>query len=503
MLKERLKLLVKDSFIYGLAGGISRFFVLLSLPVVVTSLSQSEFGIYSIFQILISLLAYLILFGMDSAVIFTFKPTGDEINDELAQRRLFTKGLLIQLGFSVLLVPLLALTGRFVLDYLKIDQTYYTSFILVLFTMPAFALGQYFQNWFKWKFLRVSFLINAIGLPLINLGILITLVKLTSLDIQKILLVNLVCQWAICLAGFFRIRKVLLFRDADKDLTALLKFGFPMMLIMLLGHLISSTDRFFLTQYLSASDVGVYSLGQRISMIMTMVVSAFQIAFSPFFVSIWHKPDAPETFSKFQTYYIMAVGLLCLIISAATPAIIRIIAGESYHSANNIAPVLGAGSFIYGLYSFAAIGILYGQKSQLTLYAILAGFFSTILADFLLAPYLLGYGVAFGFLIGNIVLVATGHLLSGKYYKIGFKWYTDVRLIAVFGLLLFLMNSFSFSGSLYLDGFLKALFAGIAYITACFFAFGATEKRFIITLLARLPFAGRFLKPLKISATKE
>ena len=125
MLKERLKPLIKDVVVYGVAGGVSKFFMLFTLPIVVNRLSSSEFGVYSILILITNFLANFATFGMGSSVVFSL-PDFTTADIE-TKKKAFTHGLFVQLLICAVCIPLLIIYSNYILNLFHLDVAYEKS----------------------------------------------------------------------------------------------------------------------------------------------------------------------------------------------------------------------------------------------------------------------------------------------------------------------------------------------------------------------------------------
>src|SRR5687768_14986200 len=73
-----VKNLFKDSLVYGLGYGLSRFLQIIILPIIAQALSLSEFGYYSNYVIFYTIVGGFFVLGLDSAVARYFYDSDDK-----------------------------------------------------------------------------------------------------------------------------------------------------------------------------------------------------------------------------------------------------------------------------------------------------------------------------------------------------------------------------------------------------------------------------------------
>lgn len=481
MIRSGLTLLARDTAVYGVAGAGSRFLMLLALPIVAKNLSPDDFGVWTLLTIAGSFVATFVTFGIDSAVVRYYYD-----DDSHAHRQaIFSNGALFQGAASIAVVALLALGASLVLGMLHVESRYRAALWIVLATTPPMVLGQYAQNWFKWTFQRTRFLATTVGLAALTLGLLFYFIQVQSTGLYGVLVVTAAAQWVVAAVALWWCRDYVRWRPRRQLLSGLVRFGFPMMLVGLASVCLGALDRLFLTHYVDPAGLGIYAFGQRLSLIMVVVVTAFQSAFGPFSFSIWGQSQAPETFARFQTYYIAAAGAVALLICAFGKVLVQVLGSSQYVTAERVLPVLVFGSLVYGLYSFAALGVFYSKKSVLNLAALACGVSAAVVTNILLVPHMHGIGVALGFAVGNLVLVAVGYLISRRLYPVKFRLFADLGLLTVLALLLWGTGT-TVSGSPWGDAIAKALLGVTLYLGAAL-VFGApADRTWVLTRLRKV-----------------
>ncbi|MBI2968176.1 MAG: oligosaccharide flippase family protein [Bacteroidetes bacterium] len=474
MLKERLKFLLKDTALYGIANAVSKFIAFITLPVMVRQLTSSEFGIWNLLMIAGSLMVAVAIFGMDSAAARYYYDDANSPNRE----KIFGHGFIIQ----VTLIFTLCASGFFFPGLLAkivgVGYNHHLSLYIIVASIPALVLVQYFQNWFKWTFQRSRFLIISIGSAGLNLLLLVVCYTFEKINLNNVLLIQCIAVWVFTFLGLWWCRNYLVVAVDKSLLLKLTSFGFPMMLVFVISNLAPSLDRIFLVRYLSGDQLGIYSLCQKMSMIMVMAVTAFQTAFGPFAFSVWNNDDAPPTFSRFQSYYIMAAGVIGLVICSLGKPLVLILGTAEYLGTEKYLSFLVLGAIVYGLYSFASLGIFYSKKIGFNLLAMAIGITVNGLFNLLLIPQFKEYGAVTGFLCGNIALVTTGYLFSRKYYKIDFSVNRDILQIAILSVLI-TVASFSICDNVWADAGIKLPLITGAYLIFAVSRLSNHEKDFI------------------------
>jgi O-antigen/teichoic acid export membrane protein len=438
------KHLFKDSLVYGIGYGLSRFLQIIILPIIAQALSLKEFGFYSNYIIFYTFTAGFLVLGLDSAVTrFIF-----DSEDKKHQQRLFSTALFFILALSLLTISGLFLFPSGIFGFLGIPENYSSALPYVLLSIPAAVLNNFTLSWFKWKRQKSFFLTNSIGSIVLLLVPLLLVERVTFVYIFQVLCFSqlFVAIISCCLAlKYIRLQfhRVLLI--------SLLSYGFPWMLVYVFGASRTYLDRVFLTQYLNDDTYGMYNFSVRIASLLSVIITAFDIAFGPLAFSIWNKDGAPLFFARLQSIYIFAISAIACFITIASPLIIQLLGGSKYIGAEKVLPILLFAAIPLSLINFSSLGTVYAKKSFLSTLSLFSGFTVVLVLNFLLTPIYLQYGATTASLIGHLFILFTGYYFSKKYYKISFSFTKDTFSFFFFFLISFLAIHFPLSDHLYLN----------------------------------------------------
>jgi len=460
MLKTTLKYLIKDSAFYGLGNGVSKSLQLITLPLVVKSVSNTDFSNWNMIQASTAIIAGIVLFGMDSAAARFYY----DVKTSNEKKQIFTNSLLIQILLSVILLPLSFAAILPLERFSGIADHYRNDLIIMLLWMPAAAVTNFFIGWFKWTFQKWNFFILTFGFALLNLLLLLYFTLAGTLTIHRVVQITLFCQcimviYAVLISGKYLTKSV-----SFKLSKELLKYGGPLMIVTVLGILRASLDRFFLVHYINDNDFAMYSFAQKLSTIIFLAVTAFDFAFNPLVFSMWEKPEAKMVFSKIQSLYIMGmVGMSLMIMSCSVPLIIGM-GKASYVAAAYFLPFMLFANFAYGLINFAFIGINYSKKTYLLLILIVIALSAMALFNLLLIKNLTIYAASASLLFANIILVVLGYIFSAPHYHIKYNFKKDIPVFLLGLLLSFPFGFVKLYSNIYWDAAIKLLISGALFL---------------------------------------
>jgi O-antigen/teichoic acid export membrane protein len=412
------KNLFKDSLVYGLGYGVSRFLQIIILPIIAQALSLSEFGYYSNYVIFYTIVGGFFVLGLDSAVARYFYDS----DDKKYHRQLFSSAFYFILLLSAISVSVFFLFPSALLSIIGIPDAYGNALYYVLLCIPAVTLNNFLLSWFKWKRQKFFFLINSAGSVILLLLPLLIVESVSFIYIFQVIFWSQLCVAVISIvlaSGYIR------FEFNRKLMLDLLKYGFPWMLVFVFGISRTYLDRAFLLQYLNDDVYGLYNFSVRIATLLSVVITAFDMSFGPLAFSIWNKEGAPEFFSRLQSLYTFFISVVACSIAIASPLIIQLLGGAKYAEAEKILPLLLFAAIPLSLINFSNLGTVYAKKSFLSTVSLFAGFAVVLLLNFLLTPVYLQYGATSASLIGHLVIVIAGYFLSRKYYRVPFAYAKD------------------------------------------------------------------------------
>ncbi len=477
-----IKNLFKDSLVYGIGFGVSRFLQIIVLPIIAHSLSLSEFGYYSNYVIFYTIAGGVLVLGLDSSVArFMF-----DSQEKKYHAKVFSIAFFCLLLVSVLFVSILSFFPSVLLQIISVPASSAQVMPFVLFTIPALALNNFLLTWFKWRRQKFFFLANTIGTVIFLLIPLLVKAPISFLFIFQVIFFSqmvVAIMSVVFAAGYIRI-------VFDRPLFfAMLKYGFPWMLIFFLGLSRSYLDRFFLTRYLDDNLYGVYNFSVRLATLLSLVMTAFDMSFGPLAFSIWNKDGAARFFAKLQSAYAFFISTVACSIVIISPLLVDFLGGQKYFGAERILPYLLFSAIPLSLINFSSLGILHAKKSMLSTVTLVIGFVAVLLLNALLTPRFLQFGAVNASLLGHLLIVGFGYYFSQRFYKINFQYLKDGALFLFLFLLSIMMVEFQWMHNKYEDMALKLL--SLALISfGLMVVFFQAEYKYSLSFLKNISYAG-------------
>ncbi len=156
-----------------------------------------------------------------------------------------------------------------------------------------------------------------------------------------------------------------------------LGFGVPLVPHSLGNWILNFIDRLFLASMVGVAATGVYTVGYQVGMVVGLVATSFNQAWSPFLFQKLTEDDPQSKIRivRFTYVYIVAITAFALLLSLAAPWLLALFVGPEFRGAYQYVFWVALGYAANGMYLMVAHYIFYVKKTHL-----LAGitFFSAI-----------------------------------------------------------------------------------------------------------------------------
>jgi O-antigen/teichoic acid export membrane protein len=290
-------------------------------------------------------------------------------------------------------------------------------------------------------FITVSIVQLIIGLVL-NIYFIVGL----KLGVNGILFSMIISNGIVCIVLNTYIYTQVGFHFDIEMLKKLISFGLPLVPAGLLIFTLNMGDRFIMNKMLDLGEVGIYSLGYKFGMLLSVVIgSPFASIWGPKRVEIYeNRINKDEIFARVFKYFTFALAIAGLAISVVIQDGLRIIAAPEFWSAYRVVPLVILGYIFYNLYYFVDIGYYVNNKTFWYVIINATAAVVNIGLNLLLIPHWGVMGAAFVTAISFAVCPMFAYFVSRKYIKIKYDFIALIKLIVVTLTFYFIATSFSF-----------------------------------------------------------
>jgi O-antigen/teichoic acid export membrane protein len=481
---QYIKRLFTHSLIYGIGDVIPKAISFLLIPLYTRYLTTGDYGVISSVFAISSVLGIFCLMGLNGAVTRFFFDYND-----FNERRKYLGSISIFLLLSTfIIISLLDIFGRNILNKIIPDIPFNPYLRLSIWTIFFMINTSILLAIYRAQEKSKKYVIFSIVNYITTVGFIIYLVvflKQGALGYIKGTFFASIFIFIICVLLLFE--KISLHFDLSRIINSL-RFGLPLVPHLLAWWILNLIDRLMLQHFRGLDEVGIYSIGYTIGMILWFVTEAFNNAWMPFFFSTAKgEKNAKEIFSKVTTYYLMGLLFLGLLIITFSKEIVILMTTPEFYESYKVVPIITLANIATGIYLMSANQIFFVKKTHYMPAISITAAVSNILLNILLIPTYGMIGAAYATMISFAICALITYFVSSKLYRIQYEYKRIFELFLIFGFLILIQQQVSFE-NVNLNLMVK-IFTLLAYPSLLFFGhfFNKNETEKILSCF-------RFLK---------
>jgi len=415
--------ILKNSIIYIIGDILNKAIPFLMLPILTKYLTPSDYGIIASFGSFVSFLTIFIGISLNSAINVAFFKLDRET------LRVYIVNAFLILAFSTLIVFFIVfIFDKNISEKLLLDKEW--LYIGILVSLSQFIILLNTTLWIAEQNPK------AYSIYQFAQTLLITILSI-------LLVVGYNFGWkgrilSIIIGGFsFAIISLILLKKRDyfsfgyniEDIKHLFKFGIPMIPHQLAGWIRTSGDTILLISMVGANATGLFTVGYQVSMIMSVLTSAFNRAWSPYLYSQL-KIDSKEKKIKIVkiTYlYFIGIFILFILLYFFSNLIFKYFLDRKFLASIEFVIYILLANMFNGMYFMVVNYLFYTQKTDKL--AIIT--FSISLIHFILSYSFIKYygaiGVAYAGVISMFLTFLAVWFYANKSYPMPWNlWRWDV-----------------------------------------------------------------------------
>jgi O-antigen/teichoic acid export membrane protein len=222
-----------------------------------------------------------------------------------------------------------------------------------------------------------------------------------------------------------------------EKLKEMVNFGLPLVPASIGMFVMHFSDRFFIQKFCDLSDLGLYSLGYKFGMIISVLVSApiFRIWNTQRF-EIAKTDNGKQVLGRIFTYYAAVIMFVGLGISVFVEEIVFIMAAPGFQGATAVVPLIVLSYIFYGVAGYFTLGMVITIKTKYIAFVQLSTAGMNILFNmFFISRYGIN-GAALSTVISFLFLALFSFVISQKLYPVAFE-YGRVAILFALAMLVF------------------------------------------------------------------
>lgn len=423
MKTEKYKQLLQNLSIFSISYVLSKLILCLMLPLYTRTLSQAEYGNAELVTNIIQILIPVCTLAIHSAVFRYSMDTEYRYQDVLKSGLpvMLLSGIFFFI-FSYFLKFIYFLSDYsifcFFISFLSAIRSYFSLYTKACGKSIVFSVDAIFYNF-------LLFIFNVIMLAFLKNGLSGYFLSIIFANIASII-------FLFFLGGIYR--DVFGGKYNFKLLKMMLKYSFPVVFTDIAWGLISTTDKYMITDRLSDSANGIYSAASKFSFVVSLVSGTFTEAWTISAIKNYGKDDEREFYGNvFFILHTMLTGIL-LVLFAMNNLFVPFFLGDEFVDASKYTPLLLIASYLtgYSLYYSALFSAI--KKMKGVMISVLLGVSTNILLNLLLIPKMSIYGACIATIVSSAIICIYRMIIIRKIMIIDdeiLKWIISIILVGI------------------------------------------------------------------------
>lgn len=352
---------MKDSAIYAVGTVASRLVGFIMIPVYTRVLTPADYGIIETIVRLVDVIGLFLGLGLAEALLRHYFLAQNEED----RRRLISTTLSINLAVIVA-GCLIALPSSPLLARLAFGHDRYTLYVTVsLISMLIGNLGQLPMTLWRAEGKAWRFTVISLASLLSQLTTNIILVVWLRLGVWGVVLSGLInaVLWSATL-GLVVWRRYGL--QVDRVwVKPVLRYGLPLVPASLSQFVLHFSDRFFLTRYATEAQLGLYSLGYRFGMLVSVFSGIVWMAWAPWAFRVGTEEAGEIQIHRASSLFLVGFAFVtCLIILFAHPTI-HFLSAPRFWGASHLVPLLAISYWAFAVQYPSATVIRLARRTDI------------------------------------------------------------------------------------------------------------------------------------------
>ena len=429
----------KQSLVYGFGHILSRLLTFFLLPLLTHSLQPEDYGMVAKLFAFIGFAMTFYRYGMDTALMKFYIQSDNP-------KSYFSSILSLQILTSILfsLILILFKSELSILLFGSTQDIFIIYAVIIIFCDIIWNLIIITLRTTGKAFQFVSFNIINVSICFV---LTVYFVNIKNNGVEGVLLANLYASLMVSILSCLLLWNRFSIKSINLAIiNKIIQFGLPFLPAAIFAIIMESSDRFILSYMLNDYAVGIYSAGYKFGVLSLLIVMAFNMGWTPYFLKQKNNHEAYLEFSVISTLFLGLLGFLGILITAILPFFTNIqlfgytIIGEAFFDGLHITPIILMSYYFFGMYVLLLPKIYNYDATYLIPYFRFIGAAVNILLNILLIPKMGLVGSAFATLLSFLIMACC------IFYKGNKIKYTQYNLkgwifpLIVWGMILMINN---------------------------------------------------------------
>ena len=386
---------------------------LLLLPIMTRYLTPEEYGIIAYIDAIVIFIFVLSVMSLNSYLLREYY----ELKDKVKQEKLIGNFFIFLIVYNI--VSFFIFTGLLSLLFGFLDLQFDFFHIMLLALIGNFfeIFSIFPQIIFRIQEKAIPYIYFTISKACLQMGsILVLLIYLDQGVFSKYYAV-LVINVLFAVISLYIVRKNAIFSFDFSQIKQGLKFSLPLMIGAMSFLILDVSDRFILEQYVSLSDLGLYSIAYTLGFAVNVIINGSYKAFEPLLFREAKQANFINSFYTIKKQYMFLVFTVGLLVIMFSQELLYFMTSEKFHEAYYLVPFIVLAAISKGIYTLYAVLLMVQKKTKVLSYAVLIGAITNIAINLL---FLGAYGsvvAAISTFIAFLLMTVIIHSKTFEYYS--------------------------------------------------------------------------------------
>lgn len=395
---KRMGILMQDSAIYGLLMAVSKFAILLILPIYTRFLSSEQYGILDTIILTGTVLTTIIIMGQDEALGRFFY---DSKKDQ--RKNLTTSALSIIVCCGVLISAICLVFADPIVHAVFGNTEYIYEFRLIVIYAVVTTLLNFFRAVARWTFRKGTFFLLSAGPTALIFILTLLAIAVFKTGIRGAIYAQIIANSLFIVISLYQFRALIAPPSFASFINPFFKYGTPIMIMSAIGSAANVIDKSLYIKLIGDTSLGLYSMGYRYSLFMSIPLTAFWVAWGPMIFTIYKEKNANETVKMGINLFAALFGFALLCQTAFAEPIIYVLASGAYMECIVFAIPLALSLIFEAFANLTATGINITKKTYLNTVSFIIGLVVMIASAAPLVRFIGAPGIAYAVLAGRVI----------------------------------------------------------------------------------------------------
>ncbi len=459
------RMLLKNTSVYTLGNILPQIANLILLPIYTDYLPPEEYGIYVSIMMISSILVIFYTMALERSLNRLYY---DYDNETERKKLLGTVSIMLIICATFFLILFFGFQSysRYIFKSIPTKPYFQLSFLIAYGT----AFLQLPLTYFRIKHKAGKFIALNLTQFIINAGLSLYFIIVLDYGAEGLLSAQMISYGILIPVFIYVIIKHFTLTFNRKYALSVLAFSVPMVPSLLAAWVINLSDRIFIENYLSVKEVGIYSLGYQIAMLVAILSGSLFSAYNPVFYELASdkKQNNKALLKEYNHLILLVISIIAFGIALFAKEVISILFPEEYETAYKITIYVSVAYWVSSASGLLNLFIYQNKKTLQLMFFMLISAGINIGLNFILIPQLQSTGAALSTIITFIVFFVMKFFYAQKQFFIPFK-YDKIFYVLFFAISFILIFEYISTNNVFADIFIKTIvfliFAISIYLT--------------------------------------